>query len=132
MIVLIDGDGMIFEDDLIKAGESGGRKAAALLQTAVIDYIERELKRSTLGLKIVCRAYANVRGLGEVLVRTGIIADTETIEQFTRGFTRCKTLFDFVDVGPGKDRADEKIIGECLCSFLELRRLGFSLYTQLS
>jgi hypothetical protein len=29
-----------------------------------------------------------------------------------RGFTRGKTLFDFIDVGPGKDRADEKIIGK--------------------
>lgn len=32
-------------------------------------------------------------------------------EDFARGFSRGKTLFDFVDVGPGKDRADEKIIG---------------------
>lgn len=56
--------------------------------------------------------YANVRGLGEVLVRKGIIENIGLFEDFVRGFTRGKTLFDFVDVGTGKDRADEKIIGE--------------------
>lgn len=62
--------------------------------------------------------YANVRGLGEVLVRKGVIDDIGVFEDFVRGFTRGKTLFDFVDVGTGKDRADEKIIGECgLSSF---------------
>jgi hypothetical protein len=59
----------------------------------------------------VCRVYANVRGLGDVLVRTGTIEEMSVFEDFTRGFSRGKTLFDFVDVGAGKDRADEKIIG---------------------
>lgn len=60
----------------------------------------------------MCRIYANVRGLGEVLVRTGAIEELANFEDFVRGFTRGKVLFDFVDVGAGKDRADEKIIGE--------------------
>jgi hypothetical protein len=60
----------------------------------------------------VCRIYANVRGLGDVLVRTGAIQEIGQFEDFMRGFTRGKTLFDFIDVGAGKDRADEKIIGE--------------------
>jgi hypothetical protein len=58
--------------------------------------------------------YANVRGLADVLVRTGAIEDTGVFEDFMRGFTRGKTLFDFVDVGAGKDRADQKIIGKSL------------------
>ena len=38
------------------------------------------------------------------------------IEEFARGFTGSKQLFDFVDVGMGKDRADDKISGElCRC-----------------
>jgi hypothetical protein len=56
--------------------------------------------------------YANVRGLGDVLARNSIIDDTSVFEDFVRGFTRGKALFDFVDVGAGKDRADEKIIGK--------------------
>ncbi len=60
----------------------------------------------------MCRIYANVRGLGDVLVRKGVYQDIIEFEEFVRGFTRGKTLFDFIDVGAGKDRADEKIIGE--------------------
>jgi hypothetical protein len=56
--------------------------------------------------------YANVRGLGDVLVRTGVIEELGVFEDFVRGFTRGKSLFDFVDVGAGKDRADKKIIGK--------------------
>lgn len=49
------------------------------------------------------------------MVRTGEIAAIEDFEDFVRGFTRAKTTFDFVDVGTGKDRADEKIIGKVEC-----------------
>ena len=56
--------------------------------------------------------YANVKGLADVLVRAGAIKDVAVFEDFARGFSRGKTLFDFVDVGSGKDRADEKIIGK--------------------
>jgi len=64
--------------------------------------------------RIVCRMYANVKGLGDVLVRKGLIPDNSVFEDFVRGFTRGKATFDFVDVGSGKDRADKKIIGEYL------------------
>jgi hypothetical protein len=56
-------------------------------------------------VKIVARIYANV------CVRAGIADNITQVEDFVRGFTRGRTLFDFVDVGPGKDRADEKLIG---------------------
>ena len=57
-----------------------------------------------------------MQGLGDVLVRKGVYQDPSEFEKFVRGFTRGKTLFDFIDVGAGKDRADEKIIGERLRS----------------
>lgn len=75
------------------------------------DWIENEAREVPLTSRIICRIYANVQGLGEVLVRTGAITAIEDFEDFVRGFTRAKTLFDFIDVGAGKDRADEKIIG---------------------
>jgi hypothetical protein len=34
------------------------------------------------------------------------------LNDFARGFTGSKQLFDFVDVGSGKDRADDKISGK--------------------
>jgi hypothetical protein len=64
------------------------------------------------GTRIVCRIYANVHGLGDVLARKGIIDDTSVFEEFVQGFTLGKALFDFVDVGAGKDHADEKIVGK--------------------
>jgi hypothetical protein len=51
--------------------------------------------------------------MADVLRRKGIVDDVSLFEDFTRGFTRGKAHFDFIDVGAGKDRADEKIIGEC-------------------
>lgn len=116
----IHADNLQFPDKLLRAGEQGGRRAAAMLSAAVQEYVETE-GTATLGTRIVCRLYANVRGLGEVLVRTGAIDEVAVFEDFVRGFTRGKVLFDFVDVGAGKDRADEKIIGECIPAIAWLR-----------
>jgi hypothetical protein len=114
VLVLIDGDGMIFQNDLINAGDKGGRKAAGLVQDAVQTYVQRELATVPPNAKVVCRVYANVRGLAGTLAGLGMVDDVDIVEQFARGFTRGKVLFDFVDVGPGKDRADEKIVGKLL------------------
>jgi hypothetical protein len=65
-----------------------------------------------LGSKILCRIYANVKGIAEELVRTRVIPDITHFEDFVHGFTTAKTLFDLVDVGADKDCAHEKIIGE--------------------
>ncbi|KAF2126592.1 hypothetical protein P153DRAFT_297477 [Dothidotthia symphoricarpi CBS 119687] len=110
VMVLIDGDGMIFREEFVSDGERGGRRAASQLYAAVQEYIETETTDIPLGARIVCRVYANVRGLGDVLVKTGAVEYVGQFEDFMRGFTRGKTLFDFIDVGSGKDRADEKII----------------------
>lgn len=63
-------------------------------------------------IKIVTRVYANVTGLAETCIRAGIVDKASAIDDFVRGFTRGKNLFDFVDVGPGKDRADDKLTGK--------------------
>ena len=126
VLVLIDGDGMIvslrdavgrrcshgqFRDELWKEGEAGGRKAASLLYSAVAGYVQQSMQKVPMDVKIVCRVFAHVKGLGEILVRTGVTETIIPIQEFVCGFTRARSLFDFVDVGPGKDRADEKITG---------------------
>jgi hypothetical protein len=85
--------------------------AASGLCTAVQQYIEDVCNNIPRGTRIICRIYANVQGLGNILVRAGIIEHLGVFEDFVRGFSRGKTLFDFIDVGAGKDRADDKIIG---------------------
>lgn len=112
MLVLLDGDGMIFEDHLIQKGEDGGREAASMLWAAVRDYVHKHITGLASDFKIMTRIYANLKGLGDVCHRTGILEKPSLIEDFARGFTGSKQLFDFVDVGSGKDRADDKISGK--------------------
>ena len=115
-MVLIDGDGMIFEDNLIKQGELGGKEAAAALSSSVREYVHKAAPGLSSDYKILARIYANIKGLGDVCHKAGILTKSSTIEEFARGFTGSKHLFDFVDVGMGKDRADEKISGASMCS----------------
>lgn len=112
VLVLIDGDGMIFNDELVKNGESGGKEAAAMLWDAVKAYVQIELPHIPLDYKIMTRIYANLKGLGDACHKIGIIHHPSIIEEFARGLTGSKLLFDFVDVGVGKDRADDKINGK--------------------
>ncbi|KAF2258290.1 hypothetical protein CC78DRAFT_587336 [Lojkania enalia] len=117
VLVLLDADGIVFQDEFFRSGELGGRDAAHQLHTAVQHHVQRELTDVPTDLRIVCRVYANVRGLAEVLVRIGVVEEITPVLDFVRGFTRGKTLFDFVDVGPGKDRTDEKL-NECFKLYL--------------
>lgn len=111
MLVLIDGDGMIFDNKLISKGEAGGKEAAGLLWNCVTEYVHQHLTNLPSDYKIVTRVYANLRGLGDICQRSGIVDKADMIYDFARGLTGSKQLFDFVDVGMGKDRADDKISG---------------------
>lgn len=110
--MLIDGDGLIFKDSLLQAGEDGGKNAAGALWAAVRDHIARFLSDIPSDYRIVVRVFAHLKGLGSACYNAGIVDNPTTIEHFARGFSGSKQLFDFVDVGYGKDRADEKITGE--------------------
>lgn len=114
--MLIDGDGMIFHENFLKQGEIGGKQAATLLHTAVYDWALAKIPECPEDVKIVVRVYANLKGLADVCVRSGLVQIPGLIEEFARGFTRSKTMFDFVDVGAGKDRADAKISGTFFCT----------------
>lgn len=111
-LLLIDGDGMIFHEELLQAGEAGGKRAAVLLQTNALQHLQDTFDDLPHAIKVVCRVYANVRGLAEALYRARVIESPALFEAFVRGFTSSVSLFDFIDVAPGKDRADEKIGGK--------------------
>lgn len=112
---------MIFEDQFIKKGEIGGKDASAALGSAIRDYVREKIPTLPSDYKIVTRIYANIKGLGDVCCRAGILDRPALIEDFGRGFTGSKQLFDFIDVGAGKDRADEKISGECWNATIAVR-----------
>jgi hypothetical protein len=62
-------------------------------------------------LDVVVKAFARVDGLGSNLTREGRISDVTQLRAFCAGFSSRLPLFDFIDVGPGKERADNKIRG---------------------
>ncbi|OQO14696.1 hypothetical protein B0A48_00077 [Cryoendolithus antarcticus] len=110
VLVLIDGDGMIFRESFLRDGEKGGRQAALILKDEVKKWFDRNIPDPPKDYKIVTRIYANVKGLADACVRAGLIDQASTFQDFTQGFTSGGGLFDWVDVGSGKDRADVKII----------------------
>ena len=109
-MVLLDGDGLIFKDEFLRNGEQGGKDAANQLWKVVSQYISSNLP-SVSSPEIITRIYANVKGLANACFNSGIIDDPSVMDDFVRGFNESRLLFDFVDVGTGKDRADDKIGG---------------------
>ncbi|KAF2838041.1 hypothetical protein M501DRAFT_1032020 [Patellaria atrata CBS 101060] len=109
VLLLIDGDDMIFADQFLQEGEAGGKKAAEFIHQSIVEYMHCNLTDIPSDTKVVARVYANVKGLADVCYKTGVVNKPSLVEEFVRGFTRGNILFDFVDVGPGKGRADEKL-----------------------
>ncbi|KAM0553843.1 hypothetical protein ACHAPJ_007189 [Fusarium lateritium] len=106
VLILIDGDGLIFQEQYISQGLEGGKRAANALRAAIADLCSKE---RTGSFEIVCRVVANVAGLAKAMCRDGSIEDPSVVREFALGFTRAKASFDFIDVGYGKERADSKI-----------------------
>jgi hypothetical protein len=52
--------------------------------------------------------YANMDGLGKALAARRILNTWTDLQKFASGFGRANSLFSFVDVGCGKDKADHK------------------------
>ena len=100
-----------FDEQFLKKGEQGGKEAAGLLWGSVRDYIRRENPELPSDIRIVTRIYANLKGLSEACYKAGLVERASLIEDFARGFTGSKQLFDYIDVGSGKDRADDKLTG---------------------
>lgn len=110
-MVLLDGDGMIFNDQYLRAGEHGGRDAATTLSEHLRNYFQISVKDLPPDFKVIVRIYVNLKGLSEVCYRGGITENVTLLESFFKGFTGSKILYDVIDVGTGKERADSKIAG---------------------
>ncbi|ORY55099.1 uncharacterized protein BCR38DRAFT_415059 [Pseudomassariella vexata] len=104
VLVLIDGDGLIFKEHLIKQGLEGGKKAAYTLRESVVALCDNPDET-----EIITRIYANLTGLNKAMKRDGSVDSENDLKDFMLGFTQAKASFDFVDVGHGKERADTKI-----------------------
>ncbi|KAJ7630974.1 hypothetical protein FB45DRAFT_917110 [Roridomyces roridus] len=118
-LCLIDGDGHIFQKELIAQGETGGRQAAMHLTKGLTDYTAANGKVGTLWLTVYC----NKTGLVETLVNQDICTK-EQFEDFCLGFIQAAPLFSILDVGQGKEAADGKI-KECLRVFTRFPQISF-------
>ncbi|KAK1467184.1 C-x8-C-x5-C-x3-H type zinc finger protein [Colletotrichum melonis] len=126
VFVIIDGDGAIFQESLLKRGAEGGAEAGYLLSTEIKNYVtEAYPEAASEDWNIIVQVVLNMDGLAKKLHASGIIPFTtseRTLIDFGRGFGRAQPLFSFIDVGSGKESADHKIremlrvmvrIGQC-------------------
>ncbi|OCF40727.1 hypothetical protein I317_05422 [Kwoniella heveanensis CBS 569] len=131
--VLIDGDGLIFQDSLISQGFLGGQKAAHSLLTALPTLAASSASSPLLEVKVeasgavssngetisnnegkelgsvVVQIFLNKAGLGTALTKTGLIPSLNKYEAFWQGFSSSHELFTVCDVGVGKEATDAKI-----------------------
>lgn len=108
MAVLVDGDGAIFNKELLLDPRQGASEAALRLTQAVRNY----LKDTPLGsedVPIVVRIFANLTGLAKSLVTYNDIDREDKMREFAENFTNSRAEFDFVNVGRGKENADSKM-----------------------
>jgi hypothetical protein len=56
--------------------------------------------------------FYNMEGLSHKLRSSGIFKNPNEMAPFARAFSLNKSLFSFIDVGSGKERADHKVRGE--------------------
>ncbi|KAM0330496.1 hypothetical protein ACHAQA_003440 [Verticillium albo-atrum] len=105
VLVLIDGDGLIFQEQYIKQGIEGGKKATYALRQTIVALCGKQVDE----IEIVAKVCANLTGLARAMCRDGCIDSEFELRDFAIGFTQAKAHFDFIDVGFGKERADSKI-----------------------
>ncbi|KAG0161163.1 hypothetical protein PDIDSM_8696 [Penicillium digitatum] len=108
VVLLLDGEGIIFKDEFLQLGEQGGRNAAKQLWKSLQGYVTTILSTITEP-KIMTKIYLNVKGLVETYFRGGIALEASTVSEFIRGFNESASFFEIVDVGTGKTKAHDKI-----------------------
>ena len=106
-----------FQEQYVRQGIEGGKRAAYALRAAVADACSDFDPEIEISAKVV----ANLTGLARAMARDGCLDTPSDLKDFTLGFTQAKASFDFIDVGYGKERADSKIRGEFS---LDPRRVG--------
>ncbi|KAF2226068.1 C-x8-C-x5-C-x3-H type zinc finger protein [Elsinoe ampelina] len=108
VLALIDGDGAPFLDELYTKGEDGGKQAAYLLDQELRKQIAAmHPNENTAHWDIIVNVFVNMDGLTKKLRACGLLNYGADMSVFAQSFGR--QLFQFVDVGFGKERADYKL-----------------------
>ncbi|KZV99638.1 hypothetical protein EXIGLDRAFT_831372 [Exidia glandulosa HHB12029] len=104
VVCLIDGDGTIFAQEYLLNGQVGGRTAAQALHRGMLEYLGPASTRAT----VCTTVYFNRTGLRDILARSNICTYSQ-FDAFWIGFVQAASMFQVVDVGPGKEAADAKL-----------------------
>ncbi|KAL1739153.1 hypothetical protein HDZ31DRAFT_69233 [Schizophyllum fasciatum] len=107
VLVLLDGDGAIFVNDLIARGQEGGHAAAQRLLESITSHLE-----DTVGpgaYQVWVYIFFNKRGLTETFGRAGLPTVKAKFDEFVLGFNQSAERFMMLDVGKTKEAADAKI-----------------------
>jgi hypothetical protein len=106
----LDGDGAIFNPQLISQGLSGGHSAAQRLSDAITHHLT--LTVGTNHYQLWVYIFLNKRGLMDTFGRVGLLSAKTKFEEFILGFNQAAERFLLVDVGGAKEAADAKIKGK--------------------
>jgi hypothetical protein len=89
--------------------------AATRIRNEVLKYILGQDGKIPVSSKVVTRVFCNFGELSENrrLYRPRALERTVGLRDFAVQFTERIPLFDFYDSGRGKERADDKIRGNC-------------------
>lgn len=71
----------------------------------------KELKLDAENTDTTVRAYAYLKSLRSACVKNGKMKESSSMNLFAHGFNQRQATFDLVDVGPGRERADNKVRG---------------------
>ena len=110
-----------FREKFLNKDDGGGKDAADELHSRIKDYLKK-LKLDVDNTKIVVRAYADVKNLQATCVKHGKMKMGSSLRLFAQSFNQRQGLFDFVDIGAGKEEADNKIRGMLWLSELFLSK----------
>jgi hypothetical protein len=113
VLVLVDGDGYIFQSKFFQNKESGGAEAAQQLLSDVKTYVKANPSKDiSVDFEVMVNVYANKKGLAKTLTEAGYLSAEAELESFFRQFNQSQPLFHFIDCGYGKESADAKLRGE--------------------
>lgn len=112
-VALVDGDGYQFNRMFYtNAGESGGAQAAHTLYTEIQNYLRDNDMDFNGDIEVMAIIYFNKQVPTRALYDADIIQRPTQFDEFMWSFTSSHSLFQTVDCGPGKERADAKLRGE--------------------
>ena len=115
IVVLVDGDGAIFDDNLIVRGQDGGHNAAQRLRLSIASHLKET--QGDAAYQVWVYVFFNKRGLAETFNNIGLIGFKE-FDDFVLGFNKSSERFIMVDVGNTKEAADAKLRGAWMALFL--------------